>query len=177
MMQKIIKQTCPVTASGVVYTNKQEIMKTTTLFLRIMMAWAALSCQPGFAQSSLSSASKFQNAPNEKIVMAYYTAFEKKDWNLMEQILGDGFTFSSPLDDHINLKLFKERCWPNAYKIKRCDVVKLFVNGDEAFAIYNGWTTDGKLFRNSDYFKFKDGKIMEYECFFGPGINYPDSGK
>jgi 5-methylcytosine-specific restriction endonuclease McrBC GTP-binding regulatory subunit McrB len=37
--------------------------------------------------------------------------------------------------------------------------------------------TDGKLFRNSDYFKVRDGKIGEYECFFGPGINYPDSEK
>jgi ketosteroid isomerase-like protein len=152
-------------------------MKTTTLFVKIIMACAALSCQPGFAQTSLSSASEFQNAPNEKIVKAYYTAFEEKDWNLMEQILADGFTFSSPLDDHISLKLFKEKCWPNAYKIKRFDLVKLFVNGDEAFVIYNGWTTDGKLFRNSDYFKFKGGKISEYECFFGPGINYPNSGK
>jgi hypothetical protein len=95
----------------------------------------------------------------------------------MEQILADGFSFSSPLDDHISLKLFKERCWPNAYKIKRFDVEKLVVHGDEAFVIYNGWTTGGKLFRNSDYFKFKGGKIREYECFFGPGINYPNSGK
>ena len=58
-------------------------MKTTTLFVKIMMAWAALSCQPGFAQTSLSPASSSQNAPNEKIVKAYYTAFEEKDWNLM----------------------------------------------------------------------------------------------
>jgi hypothetical protein len=33
----------------------------------------------------------------------------------------------------------------------------------------------GKLFRNSDYFKLKGGKITAYECFFGPGINYPDN--
>lgn len=152
-------------------------MKTTTFFVRILMAWAVFSCQPGFAQTSLSPALKFQNAPNEKAVRSYYTAFVKKDWNLMEQILADGFTFTSPLDDHISLKLFKERCWPNAYKIKRCDLVTLFVNGDEAFVIYNGLTTDGKLFRNSDYFKLKGGKISTYECFFGPGINYPNSGK
>jgi ketosteroid isomerase-like protein len=177
MMQKIIEQSCPVSASGVVYTNKPEIMKTTAFFVRIVMAWAVLYCQSGFAQTSLSPSLKFQNSPNEKIARAYYTAFEKKDWNLMEPILADGFTFTSPLDDHISLKLFKERCWPNADKIKRFDVVKLFANGDEAYVIYNGWTTDGKLFRNSDYFKFKDGKISEYECFFGPGINYPDSGK
>ena len=149
----------------------------TTLFGRILMVWAILSCQAGFAQSPSGQVSGLQNGPNAKAIKAYYTAFEKKDWNLMQRILADGFTFTSPLDDHISLKVFKERCWPNAYKIKRFDVDKLIVSGDEAFVITNGWTTDGKLFRNSDYFKFKDGKIREYECFFGPGINYPNSGK
>jgi ketosteroid isomerase-like protein len=152
-------------------------MKTTRFFAKILMAWVAMSFQAGFAQTSAGPAAGLQNAVKEKIIRAYYTAFEKKDWNSMEQILADGFTFSSPVDDHISLKLFKERCWPNAYKIKRFDVDKLVVNGDDAFVIYNGWTTDGKLFRNSEYFKFTNGKIRENNCFFGPGINYPDSGK
>jgi ketosteroid isomerase-like protein len=149
----------------------------TTLFAKIILIGVAMSCQTGFAQDTPGRVAGLQNGSNEKIIKAYYTAFEKKDWNSMEQILADGFTFSSPLDDHINVMLFKERCWPNAYKIKRFDVVKLVVNGDDGFVITNGWTTDGKLFRNSDYFKFKDGKIREYECYFGPGVNYPNSGK
>ncbi len=144
---------------------------------RILIVWATLSCQAGFAQSSPGQAAGFPSGPNAQAVKAYYTAFEKKDWNLMQRTLADGFTFTSPLDDHISLKVFKERCWPNAYKIKRFDLDKIIVNGDNAFVIYNGWTTDGKLFRNSDYFKLKDGKISTYECFFGPGINYPNSGK
>ena len=152
-------------------------MKTTAFFVRVMMVWATLSCQPGFAQTSSSPALKFQNASSEKIVRTYYTAFEKKDWNMIEPILADGFNFTSPVDDHINIKAFKERCWPNAYKIKRFDLVKLFANGDEVYVIYNGWTTDGKLFRNSEYFKLKGGKISDYECFFGTGINFPNSGK
>jgi hypothetical protein len=152
-------------------------MKKSTLFGKILLLWIFLSCQTGFAQTSANTTAGLQNTPNEKAYMAYYTAFEKKDWNLIQQFLADGFTFSSPLDDHINVKTFKERCWPNAGKIKRFDVAKAIVKGDEAFVITNGWTTEGKLFRNSDYFKFKDGKIIAYECFFGPGINYPNSGK
>ena len=27
------------------------------------------------------------------------------------------------------------------------------------------------------FFRIKDGKIAAYECFFGPGVNYPNSGK
>jgi SnoaL-like domain len=152
-------------------------MKMTILFGRILMVWALLSCQAGFAQSSSGQVAALQNGPNGQAVMAYYTAFEKKDWSLIERYLADGFTFTSPLDDHIDIKTFKERCWPNAGKIKRFELDKFAVNGDIVFVIYNGWTTEGKLFRNSDWFKIKDGKIIAYECFFGPGINYPNSGK
>ena len=149
----------------------------TTLFGRILMIWAFLSCQAGFSQPPSGQVAGPQNGPNEKVVKVFFTAFEKKNWNSLQQIFADGFTFSSPLDDHISIKKFKERCWPNAHKIKKFDVEKVVINGDDAVVITNGWTTSGKLFRNSDYFKLKDGKISAYECFFGPGINYPNSGK
>jgi hypothetical protein len=152
-------------------------MKMTLLFPAVLLLSMTMAYQSGSAQTSPSPSEGSQILPIEKIIREYYTAFEKKDWNLMEQILADGFTFSSPLDDHINIKVFQERCWPNAYKIKRFDLDKIVVNGNEAFVICNGWTNDGKLFRNADYFRLKDGKIGAYECFFGPGINYPNSGK
>ena len=152
-------------------------MKMAPLFSKILLLSVAVACPSVSAQTSAGAAAGSPNASIERTIRAYYTAFEKKDWNLMRQILADGFTFSSPLDDHITVKAFEERCWPNAYKIKRFDLEKLVVNGDEAFVISNGWTTDGKLFRNSEYFRLKDGKIKEYECFFGRGISYPNSGK
>jgi hypothetical protein len=152
-------------------------MKMTTLFGKFFFACVILSCQAGFAQTSANLAAGLQNTPNGKAIMAYYTAFEKNDWNLIQPVLADGFTFSSPVDDHINVETFKKRCWPNAGKMKRFEVSAVVVKGDEAFVITNAWTTGGKLFRNSDYFKFKGGKITAYECFFGPGVNYPNSGK
>jgi ketosteroid isomerase-like protein len=152
-------------------------MKKILLYPQILLISMTMASQPGSAQTSASPAAGAQITPIEKSIREYYTAFEKKDWGMMEQILADGFTFSSPLDDHISVTAFKERCWPNAYKIKRFDVDKLIVNGDEAFVVTNGWTNDGKLFRNGEYFRLKDGKISEYECFFGRGINYPNSGK
>src|ERR1700743_2598075 len=105
-------------------------MKMSTLIGRILMVWAILSCQAGLAQISGPAAGSL-NLSNEKIVKGWYTAFLNKDWNLMEQVLADGFTFSSPLDDHIDLKAFKGRCWPNAYKIKKVDVDKVVENGDD----------------------------------------------
>jgi len=145
-------------------------MKLTTLFAKVLLAGALLYCNAGFAQTTGP-----QNERNEKVVKAFFTAFEKKNWDSLQQIFADGFTFSSPVDDHISIKKFKERCWPNAYKIKRFDVDKVVVNGDDVVIITNGWTTTGKLFRNCDHFKLKAGKITSDECFFGPGVNYPNN--
>ena len=149
--------------------TKTNIMKRSTLFGKMLLLCLALTSRTGFAQTS--------SSPNEKAVRAYYTAFLTKDWNLIQENLAAGFTFSSPLDDHISVSTFKERCWPNCNNIKKFEITKIVVKGDDAFVISNGWTNAGKFFRNSDYFKLKDGKIMAFECFFGPGVNYPNSGK
>ena len=152
-------------------------MKLTNLFGRVLLFCALLSSKAGFAQTITGQTAGLDNSPNGKTVKAWYAAWQTRDWNLMTQILADGFTFSSPLDDHIKIDAVKERCWPNAGKIKTVDVKQLIMNGDAIFVIANGYNTDGKLFRNCDYFELKGGKITAYECFFGPGINYPTSGK
>jgi hypothetical protein len=152
-------------------------MKMTSLFGKVFLAVIVLSCQTGFAQTSTSTTAGLQNTLNVKAIKAWYTAWQKNDWNSLEQVLATGFTFSSPLDDHINVKTVKERCWPNAGKFKRVEFEKFVVNGDDAFVIGNAWTINGKFMRNIDYFKLKDGQIAAYECFFGPGVNFPNSGK
>src|SRR5258707_3300957 len=152
-------------------------MKMINLFTVILFVGFALSSRAGFAQTITGQTARLENTPEGKVIKAWYTAWEKNDWNSMTQILADGFTFSSPLDDHIKINVVKERCWPNAGKIKTVDVQQVITNGDAVFVITNGYNTDGKLFRNCDYFTIKDGKISTYECFFGPGINFPTSGK
>jgi ketosteroid isomerase-like protein len=149
------------------------------LFACIVLAVFALSPHAGHGQSITGQTAQLEKTPNGKTVKAWYTAWQKGDWNLMSQILSDGFTFTSPLDDHLKMDVFKKRCWgPNAGKIGSVDVQELIMNGDAIFVIGNAYNTDGKFFRNCDYFKFKDGKLISYECFFGPGINYPtNTGK
>jgi len=116
-------------------------------------------------------------ATNEKVVRNVYAAYEKKDWNLLKSLFAEGFTFTSPVDDHIEIKEYKVRCWPNANNIKKFDIEKLVVDGDDVFVLYNGSNNSGKKFRNTEYFKLKDGKIKEFTCFFGPGISFPNNAK
>jgi hypothetical protein len=145
-------------------------MKRNHFWACLIAACVTLSAIPCFSQVPTDMTT------NEKLVRDYYTAYEKKDWHIMERILADGFTFSSPAgDDHIPLKVYKARCWPNSENTKRFDLEKVVVVGDDAYATYTGWTNDGRLFRNTERFRFKDGKIVENECFFGPGVNFPNN--
>lgn len=114
---------------------------------------------------------------NEKTVRAVYTAYEKKDWNMLKPLFADGFAFNSPNDDHIDIKEYKVRCWPNSANIKSFKIDKLVVDGDDVFVLYHGWTLSGKEMENTEYFKLKDGKIKEFTCFFGPGISFPNNTK
>ena len=145
-------------------------MKITKISANLFMVWITMCSYSSFAQKS-------QDILNhEKVIKQYYGAYEKKDWHMLELILDDGFTFTSPAgDDHINLKLYKERCWPNAYNTKKFDLEEIIIDGDDAYVTYNGWTTDGRLFRNTERFKFKEGKIKENECFFGTGVSFPNN--
>jgi hypothetical protein len=150
-------------------------MKHATFFYKMLLAGVVLACQNGFAQTPPSNIATALSAPNLKAVKGWYDGWLNKDWNLMTQALGDGFTFSSPVDDHISLQAVKERCWSNAYKIKRVDLEKVVVDGDYVVVIGTGWTNAGQSFRNCDCFQLKNGKIAAYECFFGPGINFPNN--
>ena len=146
-------------------------MKLTNLFRPIRILFAitllllAIHCT---AQSS--------EQANEKIVRTVYTAYENKDWNMLNSVLAEGFTFGSPVDvPSIDIKEYKEKCWPNSANIKKFELDKLMVDGDNVFVNYHCHTLDGKVFWNTEYFTLKDGKIKEFVCFFGPGIGYPNN--
>ena len=121
--------------------------------------------------------SSYGQSGNRKLINSYYRAYEQKDWALLKSVLSPGFTFCSPNDDHINLASYHARCWPNSRNTKRFDLEKVILGSNDAFVTYNGYTNNGKVFRNTEYFKFRDGKITENDCYFGPGVSYPNSQK
>ena len=144
----------------------------TKLFGNALFVCLIMSCVAGFAQTSPDQTA----TANEKIVRTVYTAYEKKDWNMLNSVLAEGFTFSSPVDvPPIDIKRYKERCWPNSANIKSFTIDKLTVDGDNVFVNYHGWSLNGKAFWNTEYFTIKDGKIKEFVCFFGPGVGFPNN--
>jgi hypothetical protein len=131
----------------------------------------------GVMLCSLSLAVNAQDAA--KIIRTYLSGYEKKDWNITSSQFADGFTFTSPApDDHISLAVYKERCFPQSKFVKKIEFISIVQDGDHAFALYNGTTTDNKTIRNTEYYTFSKGKIKSIECFFGgTGGGYPSNAK
>jgi len=144
------------------------------MHMKAMSKLSTLICLPGLLLAISSCGS---SSGNQKLMRGYYEAYERKDWGQLSSILSPAFTFSSPNDNHIDLKTYQGRCWPNCQNTKKFDLEKIVMGDDDAFVTYNGWTNDGHIFRNTEYFKFKDGKIIENDCFFGPGVSFPNNTK
>src|SRR5688572_27900450 len=101
------------------------------------------------------------------LVHRYFSAYETRDRQVLEGMLDERFTFSSPLDDRINRAAYFARCWPNSRTLRLILVEKIFEQGDEAFIRYEAESTTGKKFRNTEWFRFENGKLMEVQVYFG----------
>ncbi|HEX3430635.1 MAG TPA: nuclear transport factor 2 family protein [Rhizomicrobium sp.] len=131
----------------------------------------------GIPESANAQAGKGLDPETEAIIWKHYKAWVDKDWHTEDMLLADNFTFSSAAgDDHISKSVFKTRCWDNNAKdIKRFDLLRIFGSGNEAFVKYDCLTMDDKTFRNVEYFRLRDGKLVALECYFGAPSNYPSA--
>ena len=89
--------------------------------------------------------------------------------------LAEDFTFTSPNnDDHINVARYKEKCWPTGSRFfKHIEFLKISVDGNTAFSMYNISTTDNQIVQNVEYYAFSKGKIKSIETFFDTCAYYP----
>jgi len=101
------------------------------------------------------------------LIRRYFSAYESKDRKALELLLSDDFSFSSPHDSHIGKPIYFQRCWPNNERIRSLHIEKLVGSGDEVFVLYEGESTGGDKFRNTEYFKIENNKIKEIEVYYG----------
>jgi ketosteroid isomerase-like protein len=136
----------------------------------------ALVSAAGVPQLARATAETGLRSKSQGIVRKYYAAWETKDWHPIDILLADDFTFSSPLDDHISKSDFKAGCWDTqiAY-IDRFDLKQVIGTDNEAFVMYVCHTTNGKTFRNVEYFQLRDDKVKAVECYFGGKSSFPSA--
>jgi ketosteroid isomerase-like protein len=101
------------------------------------------------------------------IVRRCYEAYERGDRSLIEPLLADDFTFSSPADVGIGLERYWERCWPASGTLRAFDLVRLIEQGDEVAVTYEAERTDGTRFRNTEVFRFDGERVASVEVYFG----------
>ncbi len=145
-------------------------MKHTTLPILISITVAVF-----FSCYGQSPEERSENLWHEKIIREYFAGWLNNDWSQVSGQLASGFTFTSPApDDHITTEQFKEKCWNQAAHVQKFDFIKIIGNEHEAFAIIHVITKDHNIIRNTEYFRFSNGKIKSIEVFFGgTGRGFP----
>jgi hypothetical protein len=110
-------------------------------------------------------------------VKAYYRAYERHDPDAVAKDLAEGFTFTSPFDDHIGREEYFRRCWPAEPLHQKFEFVSVAQDGSRVLVVYectlrrpNAVHPD-MHFRNAEMHVFEDGKLKSVEVFFGDPPN------
>jgi ketosteroid isomerase-like protein len=96
-----------------------------------------------------------------------YQAYVDKDRAAIESVIADDFRFTSPLDNRLDRATYFSRGWPNSEKIAAFEFINLVADGERVFVTYEGRSTNGKGFRNTEILTVRDGKISDAEVYFG----------
>jgi hypothetical protein len=124
----------------------------------------------------LASAATEPLSKGGEVARNYYAAWGAKDWPRLDGLLADGFTFSSPLDDHISKSDYKAGCWDTQIAfIDGFDLKQVLATDDEAFVLYICRTANGKTFQNVEYLQLRGGKVAAVECYFGGKASFPSA--
>ena len=108
-----------------------------------------------------------------ELAKAYYRAYETDDRAFVENNLAEGFTFTSPFDDHIGREAYFRRCWPAKNIHRKFHFVTVMQEGNRVFIAYDAELHEpnalhpGARFRNAELMTFEKGKLKSVEVFFG----------
>jgi ketosteroid isomerase-like protein len=97
------------------------------------------------------------------------TAFANKDRDEIESVIGNPYSFTSPMDNALSRDSYFERCWPNSAAFTEMTFIRGAEDGPWAFIVYEG-VAGGKRFRNTELHRVENGKIVETEVYFGWNI-------
>jgi len=104
---------------------------------------------------------------NEDIVRTYFSCYENSDETTLENLLDDRFEFSSPHDNKLDKSSYFEKCWEFNKSVEQYQILKFIDDKNEAFLSYKAITYDKREIENAEYFKIKDGKIINIKVYYG----------
>ena len=101
------------------------------------------------------------------IARACLQAYVDKDRAAIETLLDNDFHFTSPIDNALDRATYFEVCWPNSAVMASFNNIYEFEDGNQAFIVYEAYTSTGKHFRNSEVYTVRAGKLVATEVYFG----------
>jgi ketosteroid isomerase-like protein len=112
------------------------------------------------------------------VVRAAYQAYVDKDRAAIEAVIAPDFHFTSPLDNRLDRASYFARCWPNSETTTGFEYIHLVPRGERVFVTYEGRSSRGSRFRNTEILTIRAGQIIEVEVYFGWSIPHeaPEGG-
>lgn len=102
-------------------------------------------------------------------------SYLEQDRAAAEALFPDDFTFTTPLDDHVDRETFFRRCFPTAQRFWRLELLHLEeTDGGHVLAVYEYALHDGSCYRNAERYLVRDGQIHEVEVYFGGSVREID---
>ena len=102
------------------------------------------------------------------VVEAAFRCYLAQDRDAASPLYADGFSFTSPQDDHIDKAAFFERCFPTADRLKQQQVLQVTAATEELVLVYYEYELlSGARHRNVEAITVRDGLIQEVQVFFG----------
>ncbi len=108
-----------------------------------------------------------------RLKRGYFRAYETGNRTVIEAVMVDSFTFTSPFDDAIDHEAYFRRCWPNNSYHRRFAIEVMAQDGDKVVVVYCANMATGNpvhptaTFRNAECHAFENGRLKSVTVFFG----------
>lgn len=102
------------------------------------------------------------------VVRRLFAAYLAQDEAAARELVGDGFRFTSPQDDHIDRAAYFERCFPTADRVARQDLLQV-VEAEPGLVLvrYEYELRTRGTFRNIEAITVREGRVVEVQVYFG----------
>lgn len=101
-----------------------------------------------------------------QLIQQYFTAWQERDWQALEALLTENFTFTSPYDDHITLQSYKKRCWDTVTHMGNYILEDISTEKTSGHVTYSNTINNAEV-HNTEYFTFQNDKISSVNVYFG----------
>ena len=103
-----------------------------------------------------------------EVVRALFAAWRAGDAAAADELIADGFVFTSPQDDHIDRVGYFHRCFFTSDRFVVHTLLQVLAFGDgQVFALYEYELAGGSRYRNCEVLTVRCGQVWEVQVFFG----------